>query len=151
MGADRPGAATRRGIAVAALMIGAVVGVAACGDGGDPAARRDEPTTGNGATSSGEPAEGGGLTVTEALDAPERSRPMQVHGYVVAEGDDARLCESLDTLTTPPKCDGASAPLEGFDLDDLDQSSGSTRWSQTEVSVLINRENDAFVIPETAT
>jgi hypothetical protein len=115
----------------------AVLGLGGCGGGDDDSAG----TTTTVASGGGVPAPGGGLTVADALDSDAQSK-LLVRGYVVASGDEVKLCESLEG--TPPTCGGASAELDGYDVAALDGSSGSTKWSKSEVKVLVDRDGDVF-------
>jgi hypothetical protein len=145
---ERRSTATR--LAVASLATALALTAPACGSGDD-----DGDGTGSGvattttaASSGGVPAPGGGLTVEEALTTDAAAK-LLVHGYVVANGDVTKICESL-TTSNPPGCGGRSATLEGFDTATLDGSSGETRWSTTEQRILVDRDGDTFTASSTS-
>ncbi|MDA0365476.1 MAG: hypothetical protein O3B31_00760 [Chloroflexi bacterium] len=121
-----------RSISVAVLLI--VFAIAGCGDSA-PSPATPGASTG-GATSGGSSAMGPGLSVPEAL-ARSAQGPVLVRGYVVAHGDDVRLCEAL-AESFPPQCGGSSLTLVGLDLsarDDLEQE-GDVQWSASELKLL---------------
>ena len=141
--------------AVAVAIAIAAPGLGACGssdDSNDTANGDSGATTDNGdggGASSGVQAPGGGLTVSEALTT-DATAPLLVRGYVVSDGDSVKLCEAIDTSQSPPTCEGQSAPLRGYDAAVLDQSKGEARWSEEEVSVLVDREDGELVVKDNA-
>ena len=79
---------------------------------------------------------GGGLTVEEALNT-DVVGPIAVQGFIVADGDHARLCDLL-AESLPPQCGGAFvdvADLGVIDPDDLTSAQGVT-WSDHPVTIL---------------
>lgn len=78
---------------------------------------------------------GGGLTVEEAL-ATDAVGPIAVQGFIVADGDHARLCDLL-AESLPPQCGGAFvdvADLGVIDPDELTSAQGVT-WSDQPVTI----------------
>ena len=63
------------------------------------------------AASSGMPVDGG-LTVSDAL-ASGTEGILAISGFVLDDGETARLCEAL-AESFPPQCGGASIPLVGY-------------------------------------
>ncbi|MDJ0923287.1 MAG: hypothetical protein QNJ77_01890 [Acidimicrobiia bacterium] len=134
--------------------------VAACGGGDDTtselpiADNGDNPATA-GACLEGEPdcvdtivgeptdlpqADGGDEPTAPAAipvgDAATASGQVAVAGFVVAVGDEVKLCEAL-AESFPPQCGGASIPvtsLDQVDPDDL-QSEGNVRWTDYHVTL----------------
>ena len=136
-------------LAVATLLIaGGACGGGTSGDDGDDQSAR-EGVEQQGGASMGDPSEGGGLTVSEALTT-DAVTILQVRGYVFAQGDEVMLCEAIDDSKTPAECEGKSALLKDYDVSTLDKSSGDTRWSSSEVRVLVNRENGQLVVATNA-
>jgi hypothetical protein len=78
----------------------------------------------------------GGLTVAEAL-ATDATGTIAVQGYVVATGDEVRLCDAL-AASYPPQCGGDSVLLDGLDAIDPDEltSEGNVRWTDVPQTVL---------------
>lgn len=67
--------------------------------------------------------------------AASAAGPVVVRGFVVREGDDARLCEVL-LESYPPQCGGASVPVTDADaLDVALEEVGGVRWTQDAVVV----------------
>ena len=78
----------------------------------------------------------GGLSVAEALQT-DATGTIAVQGFVVAVGEDARLCEAL-AESFPPQCGGASIGLEGLGQIDPDELSteGDVSWTDFTTTVL---------------
>lgn len=103
-----------------------------------------------GATSGGSSAMGPGISVPEAL-ARSAQGPVLVRGYVLAHGDNVRLCEAL-AESFPPQCGGSSLTLIGLDLsarDDLERE-GDVQWSASELKLLGEVGPGTFTVDPTA-
>jgi len=128
----RPGTRPTRSaiVALALLAAGALAGCGSDGGstaagGGDAAVSDSDAPKNNSAT----PAPTG-----KAL-APDSAKPVTVTGYLVAKGDDVRLCASL-AESMPPGCGGASLQVNGADLTRLElQRSGTAAWSTATLSM----------------
>ena len=122
----------------------AMVFAAGCGGSSEP---REPAGPG---PSLGHPAPGGGLTVAEALRS-DADPPLLVRGYVVANGNELRLCSAL-AESHPPQCGGPSLALEGLDVDELGalERAGSVRWTDREVALLGEVEDGLFRVSATA-
>lgn len=79
---------------------------------------------------------GPGLTPAEAL-ASDLEGPLLVNGFVVATGDEVRLCSAL-AESSPPQCGGESLAVVGLDLDTLEgtRTEGSTTWTEASTQLL---------------
>jgi len=109
---------------------------AGCGGGEPSPAAAEPPAATSGTPSSGAPIPGGGLTVDEAL-ASTLDGPLMVAGFLVATGDEARLCSAL-AESFPPQCGGSSLLVEGLDLATVEglQTEGDVSWTDERISVL---------------
>ena len=77
------------------------------------------------------------LTVDEFTDRPP-TEPVEVEGFLLVEGDDARLCAAI-AESYPPQCGGASIGLDAFDaaaVADVATSEGDVSWIEGAVVVL---------------
>ena len=125
---------------------------AGCG-GGEPspaAAEPVPPAATSGTPSSGAPIPGGGLTVNEAL-ASTLDGPLMVAGFLVATGDEARLCSAL-AESFPPQCGGSSLLVEGLDLATVEglQTEGDVSWTDERFSVLGDVANGVLTVSATS-
>ena len=69
-------------------------------------------------------------------DAANASGPVAVAGFIVAVGDEIKICEAL-AESFPPQCgDGfvTVTSLDQVDPDDI-QSSGDVRWTDYTVTI----------------
>jgi hypothetical protein len=64
------------------------------------------------------------------------SGPVAVAGFIVAAGDQIRICEAL-AESYPPQCGGASLPVTGLDQVDPDdlQTEGDVTWTDYAVTL----------------
>lgn len=64
------------------------------------------------------------------------SGPVTVAGFIVATGDEVRLCEAL-AESFPPQCGGASIPVTSLDQVDPDEmlTEGNVTWTDYAVTV----------------
>lgn len=126
----------------------AMVAFAGCGGGTDgaPSAQPDAPVDpGPGA---GAPADGG-LSIADAK-ASDLEGPLMVGGFLVAEDQVVRLCDTL-MESLPPQCGGESLLVEGLDLDTYEtRSEGEVRWTDAPVSVLGDVEGETLRVRDTA-
>lgn len=78
----------------------------------------------------------GGLTVADAL-ASDATGVIAVKGYVVAKGDEVRLCDAL-AESFPPQCAGDSVLLDSLDAIDPDElmTEGEVSWTDVQQTVL---------------
>lgn len=78
----------------------------------------------------------GGLTVAEAL-ATDATGVIAVKGFVVATGDEVRLCDVL-LESYPPQCGGDSVLLDGLDAIDPEEltTEGDVSWTDVQQTVL---------------
>lgn len=126
----------------------AMLALAGCGGGTDdvPGAQPDtvvEPGPGAGA-----PADGG-LSIADAK-ASDLEGPLMVGGYIVAEDQVVRLCDTL-MESFPPQCGGESLLVEGLDLDAYEtRSEGGVRWTDAPVPVLGDVEGETLRVRDTA-
>lgn len=123
----------------------------ACGGGGETSPPPAEPPAAGSVTpSAGTPIPGGGLTVEEAL-ASTLEGPLMVAGYLVATGDEIRLCSAL-AESYPPQCAGASLVVEGLDLAGVDglKTEGDVSWTDTRFSVLGDVEDGVLIVSKTS-
>ena len=68
--------------------------------------------------------------------AADASGPVAVEGFIVAVGDEVKLCEAL-AESFPPQCGGdfvTVTSLDQVDPDDI-QSSGDVRWTDYTVTI----------------
>jgi len=81
------------------------------------------------------PSELGDVTIADLLDGTATGR-VTVAGFIVASGDEVRLCEAL-AESYPPQCGGASIPLTGFGEVELEglPNEGDVTWSDFPVTV----------------
>lgn len=138
-----PGAGSTWAVWIATTVVLGVT-LAACGShlgtGGD-----GEPH-GGGGRDAGVPAQGGPLTVPEALDS-QAPGPLTVRGYLVASRGRAHLCE-LQAQSYPPQCGGRSMDLEGYDATSLagTEEEGGVRWSTNHVVLVVERRAEGFFV-----
>lgn len=93
----------------------------------------DDPSNGEGQAPE-LPAELGDVTIADLLDgAPGR---VTAAGFIVATGDEVRLCENL-LESFPPQCGGLSIPIEGYGEVELSglPSEGDVTWSDFPVTL----------------
>ena len=122
-----------RGTRAALLLVATVsAALALTGCGGDSTADPATPPP-----SSGMVLPGGGLSVAEAI-ATDAEPPLAVGGWIVASGDDARLCSGYAAAAAEP-CVEPSLALEGT----------GSEASGTRVSLLGAVEGDTFVVSST--
>ena len=125
---------------------------AGCGGGpdGGSSAGTEPPAAGPVAPSAGAPIPGGGLTVEEAI-ASTLEGPLMVAGYLVATGDDVRLCSAL-AESYPPQCGGASLVVEGLDPAGVEglKSEGGVSWTDSPFSILGDIEDGVLTVSETS-
>jgi hypothetical protein len=78
----------------------------------------------------------GGLTISEAL-ATDATGVLALQGFLVDDGQQARLCETL-AESFPPQCGAASVALDSIDQIDPDELSteGNVTWTDNPVTVL---------------
>lgn len=78
----------------------------------------------------------GGLTVTEALNT-DATGVIAVKGFLVIDGNGARLCEAL-AESFPPQCGGASIPVSNYEevLGTPLQNEQGVSWTDGTVSFL---------------
>ena len=84
------------------------------------------------------------MSVQEATAA---AGPVTVTGFIVAVGDDMRLCSAL-AESFPPQCAGPSLPIEGT-VDAELQQERDVRWTEHEVSLRGNVADGALRVSET--
>jgi hypothetical protein len=96
--------------------------------------------------SSGMPASGGGLSVSEAL-ASDSNQPILVQGFFVDSGDGPRLCEAL-AESFPPQCGGASIPMSDTSAVDPDsiEMNQIVRWSN-DLIMVVGTIVDGVLVP----
>lgn len=130
------------------LTIGLVLTLAACSvstpdaDGDDAAATClagdpdcvDDPTNGEGGGDE-LPADLGDVTIADLLDGGPGGT-VTVAGYLVAEGDQARLCEAL-AESFPPQCGGLWIPVDGMGEVELEglPTEGDVTWSDFPITL----------------
>lgn len=87
----------------------------------------------------------GGLTVADALST-DADGVIAVKGFVVAKGDDIRLCDAL-AESFPPQCGGESVKLDSLDAIDPDElkSEGDTQWTDN-VQTVFGELNDGVLV-----
>ena len=75
-------------------------------------------------------------TTIRVAAAADADGPVAVAGFVVAAGDDVRLCEAL-AESFPPQCGGASIAISGLDQVDPDelQTEGDVIWTDYAVTL----------------
>lgn len=131
-------------LAVLGLALAAVVAIA-CGNEGDRTP--SDPGT-NGSSSSA--AMGPGLTVAEAKSST-LDGPLLVNGFIVAFGDDVRLCDAL-AESFPPQCGGEYLEVAGLDVASLEgaQTEGDTTWTTAPVQLLGDVEGDVLTLNTTS-
>ncbi len=77
------------------------------------------------------------LTVDE-FGEQRPTEPVEVEGFLLIEGDDARLCASI-AESYPPQCGGSFIELDAFDsaaVADVVTSEGDVSWLESAVVVL---------------
>lgn len=110
---------------------------------GDPNCA-DDPSNGEGQAPP-LPAELGDVTIADLLDgAPGR---VTAAGFIVATGDEIRLCENL-LESFPPQCGGLSIPLEGYGEVELSglPTEGDVTWSDFPVTLEGEVVDGVFVV-----
>lgn len=92
------------------------------------------------------PAELGDVTIADLLDGGPGGT-VTVAGFIVATGDDVRLCEAL-AESFPPQCGGLSIPLEGFGETELGglPSEGDVTWSDFPITLQGEVVDGVFVV-----
>ena len=95
-------------------------------------------------------AAGPGLTVSEALESNDEG-PLLVRGSLYARGGETRLCEAL-AESYPPQCGGASIPVRGLTVSEVEgvQSAEGVSWTEMEIKVLGEIEDGTLVVSDTA-
>ena len=75
-----------------------------------------------------------------------------VAGYLVATGDEVRLCSAL-AESYPPQCAGASLVVEGLDLAGVGglKSEGGVSWTYARFSVLGDVADGVLTVSKTST
>jgi hypothetical protein len=75
-------------------------------------------------------------TTIRVAAAADADGPVAVAGFIVATGDDLRLCEAL-AESFPPQCGGSSIPISGLDQVDPNdlQSEGDVTWTDYAVTL----------------
>ncbi len=110
---------------------------------GDPNCA-DDPSNGEGQAPE-LPAELGDVTIADLLDeAPGR---VTAAGFIVATGDEVRLCEAL-AESFPPQCGGLSIPLSGYGEAELSglPTEGDVTWSDFPVTLEGEVVDGVFVV-----
>ena len=104
----------------------------------------DDPSNGEGVTEL--PAELGDVTIADLLDGGPGGT-VTVAGFVVATGDDVRLCEAL-AESFPPQCGGLSIPIDGFGEVELEglPSEGDVTWSDFPITLAGEVVDGVFVV-----
>jgi hypothetical protein len=97
---------------------------------------QDLPSSDDGAVDSGGFIIDGGLTIPEAL-ATDATGVIAVKGFLIDDGQEARLCELL-AESLPPQCGGSSVVIDSLDQIDPDEttSAGDVTWTDQLVTVL---------------
>ncbi len=110
----------------------------ACGD--DDDAVQDGPSIGVGP----------GISVAEAL-ASELPGPYLVNGFVVAQGDEVRLCAAL-AESLPPLCAQDSLKVEGLDLSGVAglKTQQGISWTDSQVQILGDVDGDVLTVSLTS-
>jgi hypothetical protein len=93
---------------------------------------------------------GPGLTIAQALES-ELDGPLLVRGWLIAVGDEVRLCAEI-AESNPPECAGASLRIEDVDvgaLGDLEQAN-DVSWSREVMKLLGRVDGDALLVDETS-
>lgn len=87
----------------------------------------------------------GGLTIGDAL-AANPTGTIALQGFVVAVGEELRLCEAL-AESFPPQCGGASLLLDSLDTIDPDElkTEGNVTWTDFSQTVLGELNGDLLV------
>ena len=127
-----------------AMLTGAVLMIAACGDagGGATTAPPLDPTSGGGSPS----AVGPGLSVADAL-ASTLDQPLLVNGFVLAREGEVRLCQAL-LESFPPQCGAPSIAVAGLDLDAFEwlTTADGVSWSDQPVQLLGTVSGDVLTV-----
>lgn len=91
----------------------------------------------------------GGLSVADAVKV-SRAGPIAVKGFLLIDGEGARLCDLL-AESFPPQCGGAFAAIEGFEeiLDAPLSNSQGISWTDQQVSFLGEFVDGTFVVDAT--
>ena len=124
---------------------------AGCGTGGDePSPTAGPPAATSATPSSGAAIPGGGLSVDEAL-ASKLEGPLMVAGFLVAAGDEVRLCSAL-AESYPPQCGGSSLLVEGLNLATVEglQMEGVVSWTDERFSVLGDVRDGVLTVSATS-
>lgn len=83
-------------------------------------------------------------SVADVSGAAGARGPTRVSGFLVVEGETARLCELL-AESYPPQCGGASLIVEGLDVTEYDtQEASGVRWTDAPVTVRATVQGDAL-------
>ena len=92
------------------------------------------------------PADLGDVTIADLLDGGPGGT-VTVAGFIVATGDDVRLCEAL-AESFPPQCGGLSIPVEGFGEIELEglPSEGDVTWSDFPITLQGEVVGGVFVV-----
>ncbi len=91
----------------------------------------------------------GGLSLADAVKV-SRAGPIAVKGFLLIDGDGARLCELL-AESLPPLCGGVFVPIEGFEelLEAPLSESQGISWTDQYVSFLGEFVNGTFIVNAT--
>lgn len=132
------------------VALAAVLGLvlAGCGQGADEPPANDVGGKAPTGPAAGAPADGG-LSVEEAL-ASDLDEPLAVRGFILADGEDVRLCDVL-LESLPPQCGGDSLIVEGLSLEAHDTASdGDVRWTDSPVTLIGDVRDGSFIVSDTA-
>jgi hypothetical protein len=93
---------------------------------------------------------GPGISVSDAL-ASDLDEPLLVNGFVVVEGERARLCEML-LESFPAQCGGDALEVDGLDLGALSgvRTEGTVSWTEGSVQVLGTVEGGKLTVSTTS-
>lgn len=80
-------------------------------------------------------------------EAADLAGPVAVAGFLIAAGDEIKICEAL-AESFPPQCGGAFVPVTSLDLVDPDdiQSSGDVRWTDYTVTIFGEMVDGTLVV-----
>ena len=132
------------------VAVAAVLGLvlAGCGSGAEEPPGNDVGVNPASGPAAGVPADGG-LSVEEAL-ASDLDEPLAVRGFVLADGEEVRLCDVL-LESLPPQCGGESLLVTGLDLEAQDTASeGGVRWTDSPVTLIGEVRDGTLVASNTA-